>query len=78
MNEDTTGGLITGLFLGWVTTLFFWIITAELTEQAKVTAGYLTYCDKVYSVTLYDTLDTPPKNGSSNTTVNIDGNISRR
>ena len=50
-----------GIVIGIVVTLLTWIFVAGEVEAYKVRSGYLTYQSKTYSVTLYDTLDTPEK-----------------
>ena len=48
-----------GFIGGILCVVVIWLVAASLVEQAKISGGYLTYRNTVYSVTLYDTLDTP-------------------
>ena len=61
MDNDGTRVLI-GMIIGAILTVLVWIIVADQVEIAKVRDGYLTFKNKTYTVTLYDTLDAPEKN----------------
>lgn len=54
-----------GLVVGVVSIIFIWWLAADLVEKSKTNNGYLTFKNKTYKVTLFDTLDTPEK-GKSN------------
>lgn len=60
MDNDTKYFLV-GILIGVVVTALFWISVADQVEMSKVRNGYLTLKNKTYTVTLYDTLDTPEK-----------------
>lgn len=61
MNEEMskTECFFSGLILGIVITAFVWCLVAGIVEEEKIRTGYLTHQDRVYKVTLFDTLDTP-------------------
>lgn len=40
---------------------FIWFLCVGVVEKSKVNAGYLTYQNKTYRVTLHDSLDIPEK-----------------
>jgi len=50
-----------GLIVGIVITVMLWILVADQIEMNKVNNGYLTFENKTYTVTLYDSLDKPEK-----------------
>lgn len=57
--SDSDKSLLVGFIGGILCVVVIWLVAASLVEQAKISGGYLTYRNTVYSVTLYDTLDTP-------------------
>lgn len=60
MNEDVHGFFI-GLAIGVGLTLFAWMASNGIVEQNKISTGFLTYQNKTYTVTFFDTLDKPKK-----------------
>lgn len=59
--DDFEFGFVSGLLAGTAIVVFMWIMVALWTEQAKVNTGFLTYENKTYTVSLYDTLEEPNK-----------------
>jgi hypothetical protein len=58
-------GFVHGFLAGVVLVVLWWIVIAAEVEDRKIEAGYLTRLDKVYTVKLFDTLDTPDSEGAS-------------
>ncbi len=54
-----------GFIVGVMLTALFWWLIADKVEKYKVSSGYLTFKNKTYTVTLYDTLDTPEKDNEN-------------
>lgn len=65
MSEDSDSDIVKAFFVGFLVALMiailFGLVVADMSEQSKVRAGYLTFRNKTYTVTLYDTLDKPTK-----------------
>ena len=62
-NDDSLPAILVGIVLGVAFTVFPWVCVAKEVEMCKVKAGYLTFQNKTYKVSLYDTLDVPEKDG---------------
>ena len=62
MSIDDEGiNVLFGMLIGIIITVLLWIMVADQVEMSKVKSGYLTLKNKTYTVTLYDTLDSPKK-----------------
>ena len=52
-------GFMQGAIVAFVLVVLIWIAIAAEVEDRKIKSGYLTRGKKVYTVELFDTLDTP-------------------
>lgn len=61
MKDDSGRYFVLGLVAGVLVMICLWWFVADEVEKSKVKSGYLTFYNKTYSVTLYDSLDVPEK-----------------
>lgn len=57
--DEYQKGFVWGFIVAAVLVVFLWIMAAAAVEDGKIRSGYLTRKQKVYTVELFDTLDTP-------------------
>ncbi len=57
--DDYQKGFVWGFIVAVVLVVILWTAVAAEVEDRKIANGYLTRCQKVYTVELFDTLDTP-------------------
>ena len=57
--DEYARGFMWGLIVGCVGMILIWVAVAEKVEGRKIASGYLTHHQRVYTVELFDTLDTP-------------------
>lgn len=57
--DEYQKGFVWGFIVATVLVVLISVVIAAEVEDRKIAAGYLTRCQKVYTVELFDTLDTP-------------------
>ncbi len=57
--DDYQKGFLQGFGFAVVSVVLLWVAVAARVEDCKIANGYLTRHQKVYTVELFDTLDTP-------------------
>ncbi len=57
--DEYQKGFAWGFIVAAILVVLIWVVVAGEVEDYKIANGYLTRCQKVYTVELFDTLDTP-------------------